>query len=166
MSMNSAGSEITRISKAVSDFSLMLKQVALAMEQNGEHESTAIASGLAVDTVFDIKQHSDLIFRDIKSMTDLSQFRDESGQLTEIGVGRKVSWTLKHSRVPYLLGQLEYLKLNLAIILQILQLAESIRHSRYVRYYCIFESAAAKSCMVSRSCLLMQILGVRRRQRR
>ncbi|KAL9127636.1 MAG: hypothetical protein Q9217_003527 [Psora testacea] len=87
MKMASADSEITKISKALSDFSLMLKQVSKAMEEGG-----VIATQLAVDTALDIKDHSERIFQEIKNMTELAQVRDEKGNLTEIGIGQKVTW--------------------------------------------------------------------------
>ena len=126
MKMASADLEITKISKGISDFSLMLKQVARAMEEGG-----VIATPLAIDTVFDIKDHSEHVFEEIKSMTELAQVRDEKGILTEIDIGNKVTWCFKKQKVPYLLGQLDHLRLNLAIMLQILHLAKSIAPNRY-----------------------------------
>ena len=126
MKMASADSEITKISKGISDFSLMLKQVGRAME-----EGDVLATPLAIDTVFDIKDHSEHVFEEIKSMTQLAQIRDEEGNLTEIGIGQKVTWCFKKQKVPYLLGQLDYLTLNLAIMLQILQLGKTIAPARY-----------------------------------
>ena len=127
MKMQNADVEIQKISKAISDFSLMLKQVAVMMQEGG-----VTPTPLAVDTVFDIKGHSERIFEEIKSMTELAQIRDEKGNLTEIGIGQKVVWCFKKQKVPYLLGQLEYLRLNLSIMLQILQLAKTIAPTKYV----------------------------------
>ena len=121
MKMQNADVEIQGISKAISDFSLMLKQVARTMEEEGIHPTP-----LAMDTVSDIKNHSEHIFEEIKGMTELAQVRDEKGNLTEIGIGQKVVWCFKQQKVPYLLGQLDYLKLNLTIMLQILQLAKVV----------------------------------------
>ena len=125
--MQNADTEIQRISRAISDFSLMLKQVARTMEEGGVQPTP-----LAVDTVFDIKDHSEQIFEEIKGMTELAQKRDEDGNLTEIGIGQRVVWCFKQQKVPYLLGQLDYLKLNLAIMLQVLQLAKVASSTRYV----------------------------------
>ncbi|KAL9098787.1 MAG: hypothetical protein Q9163_005613 [Psora crenata] len=127
MKMASAESDVTTISKAISDFSLMLKQVARAMEGG-----RAVATPLAIYTVVDIKNHSERLFEEIKSMTELAQVRDEEGNLTEIGIGQKVASRTKRQKVPYLLGQLEYLRLNLAIMLQILQLGKTLRSTRHV----------------------------------
>ena len=127
MKMQNADAEIQRISKAISDFALVLKQVAITMQEGG-----VMPTPLAVDTVFDIKDHSERIFEEIKSMTELAQVRDEQGNLTEIGIGQKVVWCFKKQKVPYLLGQLDYLKLNLSIMLQILQLAKTISPTRQV----------------------------------
>ena len=121
MQMQNADTEIPTISRGVSDFSLMLKQVARTMQEGG-----MIPTPLAIDTVFDIKSHSEHIFEEIKSMTELAQIRDGSGNLTEIGISQRIVWCFKQQKVPYLLGQLEYLKLNLAIMLQVFQLAKTI----------------------------------------
>ena len=121
MQMQNADAEIQTISRGVSDFSLMLKQVARTMQEGG-----TIPTPLAVDTVFDIKDHSEHIFEEIKSMTELAQIRDGSGNLTEIGISQRIVWCFKQQKVPYLMGQLEYLKLNLAIMLQVFQLAKTI----------------------------------------
>ena len=129
MKMQNADVEIQQISKGISDFSLMLKQVAMMMQEGG-----VIPSPLAIDTVFDIKGQSERIFEEIKSMTELAQVRDEKGNLTEIGIGQKVVWCFKKQKVPYLLGQLDYLKLNLSIMLQILQLAKTIAPAKYVNF--------------------------------
>ena len=130
MKMGSADTEIIKISKSISDFSLMLKQVGKAME-----EGEVIASPLAIDTVFDIQEHSERVFDEIKSMTELAQVRDKDGHLTEIGIGQKVTWCFKKQKVPYLLGQLDYLKLNLAIMLQILQLGKTLGSTRYAAFF-------------------------------
>jgi len=117
--METADGEIQKISKGISDFSLMLKQVGRTMQEGG-----MTATPLAIETVFDIKGHSERVFDEIKSMTELAQIRNEDGRLTEIGIGRKVVWCFKKEKVPYLLGQLDYLKLNLSIMLQVLQLGK------------------------------------------
>ena len=127
MKMQNADTEIQRISRAISDFSLMLKQVARTMEEGGVQPTP-----LAIDTVFDIKDHSEHIFEEIKGMTELAQKRDADGNLTEIGIGQKVVWSFKQPKVPYLLGQLDSLKLNLAIMLQVLQLAKVASPYKYV----------------------------------
>ena len=121
MKMQNADSEIQHISKSISDFSLMLKQVGRTMQ-----EGSVVATPLAIETVFDIKDQSERIFKEIKGMTELDQIKDEQGHLKEIDIGQKIVWCFKKNKVPYLLGQLEYLKLNLAIMLQILQLARDI----------------------------------------
>ena len=119
--MQNADSEIQHISKSISDFSLMLKQVARVLEEGG-----VVPTPLAIDTVFDIKDQSERVFNEIKGMTELDQVKDEQGHLKEIDIGQKIVWCFKKNKVPYLLGQLDYLKLNLAIMLQILQLAKDI----------------------------------------
>ena len=121
MNMQNADTEIQNISRGISDYSLMLKQVAKQMDEGGIQPTP-----LAIDTVFDMKEHSEHIFEEIKGMTELAQVRDEKGNLTEIGIGQKVVWSFKQQKVPYLLGQLDYLKTSLSIMLQVLQLAKVV----------------------------------------
>lgn len=127
MKMQNADSEIQHISRSISDFSLMLKQVGRTMQ-----DGSVVATPLAIETVFDIKDQSERIFREIKGMTELDQIKDEQGHLKEIDIGQKIVWCFKKDKVPYLLGQLDYLKLNLAIMLQILQLARDIAPAKFV----------------------------------
>ena len=132
MQMQNADNEIQNISRGISDYSLMLKQVARTMEEGGIRPTP-----LAIDTVSDIKDHSEHIFEEIKGMTELAQVRDEEGNLKEIGIGQKVVWSFKQQKVPYLLGQLDYLRLNLAIMLQILQLAKVVAPTKYGHLRCV-----------------------------
>lgn len=130
MKMQNADMEIQMIAKGISDFSLMLKQVARSMEEGG-----VTATPLAISTVFGIKDHSERVFEEFKSMTELAQVRDDKGHLTEIGIGQRVTWCFKKQKVPYLLGQLDYLKLNLTIMLQILQLGKLLGRKQLVTLF-------------------------------
>lgn len=127
MKMQNADDEIQKISRGISDFSLMLKQVARTMEEGG-----VTPTPLAIDTVFDIKDHSERVFEEIKNMTELEQVKDENGNTKDYQLGQRIVWVFKKQKVPYLLGQLDYLRLNLAIMLQILQLAKYIQPTKYV----------------------------------
>ena len=119
--MASADIEIQVIAKKISEFSMMLKQVGKIVE-----ESKTIASPAAVDTVTEIKNQSERDFDEIKSMIDMVQQRDEEGQFRGIEIARRVTWSFKKRKMQYLLGQLEYLKDSLAIMLQTLQLGKEI----------------------------------------
>jgi len=134
MKMQNADLEIQQIAKSISDFSLLLKLVARTMEDGG-----VTATPLAIDTVFGIKNHSEHIFDEFKSMTELAQVRDEKGHLKEIGIGQRVTWCFKKQKVPYLLAQLEYLKLNLTIMLQILQLGRLLGREQYAGLILAFD---------------------------
>ena len=125
MKMQNADDEIQKISRGISDFSLMLKQVAKTMEEGG-----VTPTPLAIDTAFDIKDHSERVFEEIKNMTELEQVKDENGMIKDYQLGQRIVWVFKKQKIPYLLGQLDYLKLNLAIMLQILQLAKSIQPNK------------------------------------
>ena len=119
--MASADVEIQVIAKKISEFSLMLKQVGKIVEEN-----RTIASPSAIDTVAEIKDQSERDFDEIKSMIEMVQKRDETGNFRGIEVANRVTWAFKKRKMQYLLGQLEYLKDSLAIMLQTLQLAKEI----------------------------------------
>ena len=117
--------EIQRIAKEISLFSLMLKQVGLTLAS-----AKSIASQAALDTASEITALSQTIFTEVKEMVEMSQQRDTNGILRSITIAQRVKWCFKKQRVQYLLGQLEALKLSLAIMLQILQLGKTIAASR------------------------------------
>lgn len=117
--------EIQKIAKEISLFSLMLKQVGLTLAS-----AESIASQAALDTASEITALSQTIFTEVKEMVEMSQQRDANGILRSITIAQRVKWCFKKQRVQYLLGQLEALKLSLAIMLQILQLGKTIAASR------------------------------------
>lgn len=117
--------EIQKIAKEISLFSLMLKQVGLTLEG-----PESIASQAALDTANEIAEQSQTVFTEVKEMVEMSQQRDANGNLRSITIAQRVKWCFKKQRVQYLLGQLEALKLSLAIMLQILQLGKRIAASR------------------------------------
>lgn len=120
-----AGSEIQKIAKEISLFSLILKQVALTL---GAPES--VASQRALDAAQEITSQSETVFNEVKEMVQMSQKRDSDGHIRFISIAQEVKWVFKKQRVQYLLGQLESLKLSLSIMLQILQLGQTIATSR------------------------------------
>ncbi len=117
----SADIEIQIIIKKISEFSLMLKHVGKIMD-----ESRTIASQSAIDTVTDIKRQSEKDFDEIKNMIEIVQKRDEDGHLSGIEVAEQVTMSFKKRKMQYYLGQLEYLKDSLAIMLQTLELGKEI----------------------------------------
>lgn len=120
-----AGSEIQKIAKEISLFSLILKQVALNL---GAPES--VASQRALDAAQEITSQSETVFNEVKEMVQMSQKRDSDGHIRFISIAQEVKWVFKKQRVQYLLGQLESLKLSLSLMLQILQLGRTIAASR------------------------------------
>lgn len=123
--MGDAGSEIQKIAKEISLFSLILKQVALNL---GTPES--VASQRALDAAQEITSQSEIIFNEVKEMVQMSQKRDSDGHIRFISIAQQVKWVFKKQRVQYLLGQLESLKLSLSLMLQILQLGRTIAAAR------------------------------------
>lgn len=119
--MANADCDIHNIAKGISLFSLMLKQVGKTME-----EGRTVASQSAIETATEIRDQSELIFQELERMVNLSQGRDDNGNIRSITITEKVKWCFKKQKVHYLLGQLESLKLSLSIMLQILQMGKSM----------------------------------------
>lgn len=123
--MTNPDCDIHNIAKHISLFSLMLKQTGTAMKSGGSTTSQG-----AVDVATEISHQGQLVFEEIKNMTDLSQGRDEKGILRSVTMAEANKWALKKYKVQYLLGQLESLKLSLAVMLQVLQTGQSVASAR------------------------------------
>ncbi|KAL8765195.1 MAG: hypothetical protein Q9209_007656 [Squamulea sp. 1 TL-2023] len=123
--MATADVEIQTIARAISEYAFTLKQLALTLES-----AKSIATQSAMETAKQIADQSQVVFNDIKEMTELDQKKDDHGHLQSIAVAQRVRWCFKKQRVNYLLGQLESLKLSLSIMLQVLQMGQSITRSR------------------------------------
>lgn len=116
----SAGIEIHSISKGVSLFSLMLKQVGQALQ-----DSDSVHSSEALETAQEITRECQMVFDEIQEMLDRLLTRRADGSLNP-SLQQRFRWCFKKSRVQYLLAQLESLKLNLLLMLQILQLGKKM----------------------------------------
>ena len=116
----SAGIEIHTISKGVTLFSLMLKQV-------GQHLQArdSVHSEEALDTAKQITDECQQVFDEITDMLDKVQSKRSDGSYAP-NLQQRFKWCFKKHRVTYLLGQLESLKLNLLVMLGILQLGKLI----------------------------------------
>ncbi|KAL8685115.1 MAG: hypothetical protein Q9224_005957, partial [Gallowayella concinna] len=123
--MATADIEIQSIARAISEYAFTLKQLALTLEF-----AKSIATQSAMETAKQIADQSRAVFDDIKEMTELNQKKDDRGNLQSIAVAQRVKWCFKKQRVNYLLGQLESLKLSLSIMLQVLQMGQSIIRTR------------------------------------
>lgn len=120
----SADQDVRNVAKGISLFSLMLKQVGKTME-----EGRAIASQQAIETATEIKDQSEKVFEEIKGMVELTHAKDDYG-IRSITVVERVKWCFRKNKVQYLLGQLESLKLSLSIMLQILQMGQTMAAAR------------------------------------
>lgn len=118
--------EIQTIARAISNYAFTLKQLALTLES-----AKSIATHSAMETAKRIADQSQVIFDDIKDMTDLHQRTDDHGNIRSIAVNQRVNWCFKQQRLQYLLGQLESLKLSLSIMVQVLQLGKLLVSTRY-----------------------------------
>ena len=116
----SAGIEIHSISKGVSLFSLLLKQVGQALQ-----DSDSVHSSEALETAQEISRECQMVFDEIQEMLDRLLTRRTDGSLKP-SVQQRFRWCFKKGRVQYLLAQLESLKLNLLLMLQILQLGKKM----------------------------------------
>lgn len=124
--MATADVEIQNIARAISNYAFILKQLALTLES-----AKSIATQSAMETAKQIADQSQVVFDDIKDMTELDQRKDKQGNLRSIAVNQRVNWCFKQQRLQYLLGQLESLKLSLSIMLQVLQLGKLLVSIRY-----------------------------------
>ncbi|KKY18025.1 hypothetical protein UCRPC4_g05228 [Phaeomoniella chlamydospora] len=113
-----AGVEIHTISKGVTLFSLMLKQV-------GQHLQSpqSVHSSEAIETAQTITHECQLVFDEISEMLDKVQTRKRDGTPSPT-IQQRFKWCFKKHRVTYLLAQLESLKMSLLVMLQILQLGK------------------------------------------
>lgn len=127
--MATADVEIQTIARAISEYAFTLKQLALTLDS-----ARSIATQSAMETSKQIADQSRLVFDDIKDMTELNQKKDDRGNLQSIAVAQRVKWCFKKQRVNYLLAQLGSLKLSLSIMLQILQMGQSIVRTRYAPF--------------------------------
>ncbi|ERF72121.1 hypothetical protein EPUS_02912 [Endocarpon pusillum Z07020] len=114
----SAGMEIHSISKSVTLFSLMLKQVGQALQA-----SDSVHSSEALETAQEISIECEKVFDEIREMLDKVTSRKSDGSLSP-SIQQRFKWCFKKARVQYLLAQLESLKMSLLLMLQILQLGK------------------------------------------
>ncbi|KAI4160105.1 MAG: hypothetical protein L6R39_000260 [Caloplaca ligustica] len=114
--MTTADVDVQNIARAISTYAFTLKQLALTLES-----AKAITTQSAMETAKDIAGQSQVVFNDIKDMTELDQKKDDQGNLRSIAVNQRVKWCFKQQRLQYLLGQLDSLKLSLSLMTQVLQ---------------------------------------------
>jgi hypothetical protein len=134
----SAGLEIHSISKGVTLFSLMLKQVGQALQA-----SDSVHSAEALETAQEIKDECQLVFNEIEEMLEKVKTKKADGSLAP-SIQQRFRWCFKKGRVQYLLGQLESLKMSLVVLLQILQLGRMMALTPK-RYDSLVESRFGKS---------------------
>lgn len=113
-----AGMEIHSISKGVTLFSLMLKQVGQALQA-----ADSVHSSEALETAQEIANECQMVFDEIQEMLDKVTTKKPDGTRST-SIQQRFRWCFKKSRVQYLLGQLESLKMSLLVMLQILQLGK------------------------------------------
>jgi hypothetical protein len=124
----SAGLEIHSISKGVTLFSLMLKQVGQALEA-----SDSVHSAEALETAQQITSECRLVFDEIEEMLDkVTTIKGDGSRAPSIQ--QRFRWCFKKGRVQYLLAQLESLKMSLIVMIQIFQLGKimAMTPKRYV----------------------------------
>ncbi|MCJ1299388.1 hypothetical protein MMC08_002180 [Hypocenomyce scalaris] len=119
--MAKAGEEIYTISKGISLFSLMLKQVGLALK-----EADSVHSQEAVETARQITSQCTLVFDEIQTMVDRCQTRDGNGYMKVPNLVQRIKWCFRKGRVEYLVASLDSLKLSLSLMLQVLDLGKTM----------------------------------------
>lgn len=110
--------EIHEISKSVTHFSLLLKQMGIALQQGD-----SVHSDEAVSVVKQTADESSRVFYEINDMIERVRTRqdDIAGSPT---IQQRFQRSFKKKRIIYFLGQLESLKIKLSLMLQIMQLGK------------------------------------------
>lgn len=148
----SAGMEIHSISKGVTLFSLMLKQVGQTLQASDSVHSTE-----ALETAQEITKECQTVFDEIQEMLDKVTSRKNNGALSP-SVQQRFRWCFKKGRVQYLLAQLESLKMSLLIMLQILQLGKMMAITpRKYEFHSYFCTLAPHHRMAYSMCLLEKV---------
>ncbi len=134
--------EIHSISKSVTLFSLMLKQVGQALQA-----SDSVHSSEALETAQEISNECQMVFDEIKEMLDKVTSRKADGSSSP-SIQQRFRWCFKKGRVQYLLAQLESLKMSLLVMLQILQLGKlmTMTPKRYawLTHFCMSWACSTK----------------------
>ena len=121
----SAGIEIHSIAKAVSLFSVVLKQAGEKCQNPGPIPSTE-----AIETIQEIASSCQRAFDEIERMLDRARNDAIHGDGGHEFLQQRFRETFKKHRVTYLLAYLETLKLSLIVVFEILRLAEVIEATR------------------------------------
>ncbi|KAA6407366.1 MAG: hypothetical protein FRX48_08914 [Lasallia pustulata] len=119
--MAKAGDEIHSISRGISLFSMMLKQVSLAIK-----EADSVHSQTAVETAREIASQCTVVFDEIQAMVDRCQTRDASGYVKVPNFLQRFKWCFRKGRVEYLMASLDSLKLSLSVMIQVLHLGKTM----------------------------------------
>ena len=132
--MASAGVDILSISKEVTMFSLILKQVGQTLQA-----ADSVHSSGALETTQQIASECKLVFDEIEEKLDKITTRKADGSVAP-SVQQRFKWCFKKGRVQYLLTRLESLKMDLLVMLQILQIGKFMAgtSNRYVDQFHFF----------------------------
>lgn len=114
----SAGVEIPSVSKGVMMFSLILKQVGLALQA-----ADSVHSSEALETAKLIADECKRVFDEIEGKMDKSTTKRADGSMAP-SIQQRFKWAFKKDRVQILLARLESLKLDLLVMFQILQMGK------------------------------------------
>ena len=113
-----AGMEVHTISKDITLFSQMLKQTGRTLQA-----PDSVHTPEAEQAALQIKDESELVFGEIKRMMEACGIKQKDGLIRPTTL-QKFKWCFKKHKMVYLMAQLETLKLNLLVILQILSLGK------------------------------------------
>lgn len=113
------GVELHNVSRGITLFSLTLKQLAGVLKH-----PYSVHSDEAVEAAKRISEYSKAVFDEVREMLNRCCTRKKDGSLGP-SFQERFKFVFRKHKVGYLLGQLESLKLNLALMLQIQQLGQS-----------------------------------------
>ncbi|KAL9624355.1 MAG: hypothetical protein Q9160_001317 [Pyrenula sp. 1 TL-2023] len=122
--VSDAREQTSRISQRVIDFTTVLDILTTTIE--GEADFVSDKANLMIQKLCD--QSTDL-FHDIE---DHLPRRGENNGRDSLSFRAKILWTFRRSRVELLLGQLEYVKSNVLLIVMTTRVGRKLRSRRYV----------------------------------
>ena len=123
-----AGDQLKNMSRGISLFSQMLKQVGQTLRREDSVHSPG-----AVETTQEIVEQCRGIYDQIQKMIDKAQSRDSDGFLRPIRLAERIRFCFQKTKIEYLLGALESLKITLSTMIQVLYTGRLMAMFQYVR---------------------------------
>jgi hypothetical protein len=121
------GVEIHSISKGISSFGYTLKQVGQIIQDPENAPKQEV-----LEKALQITQSARMVFDEIENMLDKVQKTGAQGHQAAESILYRFRICFKKQRVTYLLAELEFLRLGLAVMLQVIHLGKMLTLKRSV----------------------------------